>query len=152
MENTAWKDSLEKAKKHFQIADHMAYVTLTLLKDNRLIIKILSETAEATGYIVKAILQKALVQGKIQVTQDPESNFKIFADKLGPKYIDKKDMENISKIMEIRRKHINAPVEFVRNNKFVILLEDKYETLTIEYLKELMGSARKLLNKAVVNL
>lgn len=150
MENKPWHESLQKAKTHFQIADHMAYVTFTLLKENRLIIKILSETAEATSFMVKAVLQKAYSEKRVKLYQDTEMNFKVFCEKLAPSMIDKKDLENVVRLMEIRKKHLDAPVEFVRKDKFVILSGDKYEALTIENVKELMSSARKLLSKAVV--
>lgn len=148
----AWKGTLAEAKKHFQIADHMAYVTFTLLKENRLIIKILVETAEATGLAIKAILQKKLSENKIKVYADTDKNLQIFLEKIASEYIDNKDIQNIAKIMEIRKKHINAPVEFVRKDKFVILLGDKYESLTIEYVKELMNSARRLVSKVSLGL
>jgi hypothetical protein len=149
MENTVWKANLEKAKKHFQIADHMAYVTFTLLKENRLIIKILVETAEAVGCLVNSILQKAHSEGRIRIFKTPEENMRVFSEKLSKDYVNKEDLNNILKILEIRKKHIDAHVEFVKKDKFVILLGDKYEALTIEYVKELMASARRLMNETL---
>lgn len=147
-----WIRSLKQAKAHFQIADHMAYVTFTLLRDYRLIIKILIETSEATSSVINAFLQKYYSERRIKLYQDQETNLKIFLEKVAPEYLDKKDIENIAKIMEIKKKHVNAPVEFVRKEKFVILLGDKYEALSIEFVKELMNSARKLLNKAILTI
>jgi hypothetical protein len=127
----------------------MAYVTFTLLKENRLIIKILVETAEAVGCLVNSILQKAYSEGRIRIFKTPEENMRVFSEKLSKDYVNKEDLNNILKILEIRKKHIDAHVEFVKKDKFVILLGDKYEALTIEYVKELMASARRLMNETL---
>jgi hypothetical protein len=147
-----WTRSLKSAKAHFQIADHMAYVTFTLLRDYRLIIKILGEAAESASSAINAFLQKAYSERKIKIYQDPDANLRIFLERIAPEFLDKKDIENVAKIMEIRNKHISAPVEFVRKERFIILLGDKYESLSIEFVKELMGSIRKLLNRAIITI
>jgi hypothetical protein len=146
--NEKWKENVDKAKYHFKIADHLAYTTITLLKDNRLMIKILNETAESISFIISALLQKEYLLGKVKLYKDPESNLKTFIDKIAPKYIDKTDIQNIVRTLEIKKKHLDAPVEFVRKEKFVILLNNKYEVLTLEMLKEIMASARKLIIRA----
>lgn len=143
-----WKENADKARYHFKIADHIAYTTITLLKDNRLMIKILNETAESVSFIISALLQREYALGKVKLYKDSELNRKTFVDKIAPRYIDKNDIENIVKTLEIKKKHLEAPVEFVRKDKFVILLGDKYEVLTLETLKEIMASARKLIMRA----
>lgn len=143
-----WKENAEKAKYHFKIADHLAYTTITLLKDNRLMIKILNETAEAVSFIISALLQREYSLGKVKLYKDSEANLKTFKEKIAPRYIEKTDIENIVRTLEIKKKHLDAPVEFVRKEKFVILLDNKYEVLTLEMLKEIMASARKLIIKS----
>jgi hypothetical protein len=150
--NEKWRELFAKARYHFKIADHMAYVTLTLLKENRLIIKILNETAEAASFLINSILRKEHAEGKSRIYQDSGENLRNFVEKIAPKYIVREDVANLISLLEIRKKHIESHSEFVRKDKFVILIGDKYEVLTIEKVKEFMNSTRRLMARFEIGL
>ena len=138
---------MESAKEHFKIADHMAYVSLSILKENRMLIKIVSKLAESTKELIKAFLYFEYSFKKIKLYRDPQMNLKTFIEKIGPVYLAKEDLENLVKILKIEKKHKEAPVEFVKKDTFVILLGEKYETLTVESMREFLHSMRISLAK-----
>jgi hypothetical protein len=140
-----WPEYLDQAKKHFKTADHMSYVTLTLLKENRLLIKIVVELSEATLNLIKAFLAYEYSLKRVRLYRDPLMNLKTFQTKIAPKYLEKQDIVNLVKILEINKKHKQAPVEFVKKEKFVILLGEEYETITLEKVKEFLTTIRKVL-------
>jgi hypothetical protein len=142
-----WEGFLESAKEHFKIADHMAYVSLSILKENRMLIKILSKLAESTRDLIKAFLYFEYYFKKIKLYRDPQMNLKTFIEKIAPAYLAKEDLENLVKILKIEKKHKEAPVEFVKKDTFVILLGEKYETLTVESVREFLHSMRISLAK-----
>jgi len=142
-----WQENLEKARHHFKVADHMAYVTFTILKENRLMVKILSEIAMSLNYLIKAILQYEYSFKRVSLYKDPYLNLKTFKEKIAPKYLTRDEINVLIKIIEIEKKHELSSLEFVKKEKFVILIGDKYETLTIERIKEFMSTLKRLLVK-----
>lgn len=136
------KDFYKKAQNHFKTADHMAYVTFSLLKEQRLMIKIIHELYNTSINLVKAYLFYEYSLKSIRLFRNSKMNIKTFKQKIAPKYFSEGDIENILKIFEIEQKHKKAPVEFVRKDKFVILLGDKYETLTIEKIRSYIYSVK----------
>ena len=142
-----WEGCLERAKKHFKIADHMAYVTFSLLKENRLMMKIVSEIAKSVSELIKAFLYYEYSYKRVKLYRDAQRNLKTFIEKIALRYINKEDLKKIIRVLEIEKKHKDAPVEFVRKDKFVILLGDRYETLTIDVVKEFLSTARVFLSK-----
>jgi len=141
-----YTEYLEQARKHFKTADHMSYVTLVLLKENRLLIKIVTELSEATVNLIKAFLSYEYNFKRIKLYRDPLMNLRTFQQKIAPKYIEKQDALNLIKILEINKKHKQSPMEFVKKEKFVILLGEEYETITIGRVKEFLASFRKALS------
>ena len=137
-----YTELLEEAKRHFKIADHLAYVTFTLLKENRLIIKILSELSVSVSCLIKAFLYYEYAFKRIKISGDAQKNLKTFVSDIALKYMSQEDLKNIIYILEVNKKHINSHVEFVRKDKFVILLGDKYETLDIQRVRELLHATR----------
>ena len=137
-----YTELLEEAKKHFKIADHLAYVTFTLLKENRLMIKILSELSISASCLIKAFLYYEYSFKRIKLSSDAQKNLKIFISDVALKYMSKEDLKNIIYILEVNKKHIDSHIEFVRKDKFVILLGDKYETLDIQRVRELLHATR----------
>ena len=142
-----WERCIDKAKERFKIADHMAYVSLSILKENRLMIKIVSELAESAKNLIKAFLYYEYSFKRVKLYHDPQLNLKTFIGKIAPKYITKEELNSIIKILKIEKQHKVAPVEFVRKEKFVILLGDRYETLTVEIVREFLNFMRISLAK-----
>ena len=140
-----YQEIFEKAYQKFKIADRMAYVSFSILGESRLFIKILEELYKSTTYLISALLQYEYSQKNITLYKDPKLNLKVFKEKVALKYLDENELENLIKILLIGKKHQNSEMEFVKNNKFVILINDQYEVLTIERLKEFISLLRKIL-------
>ncbi|MAH49503.1 hypothetical protein CMI37_27010 [Candidatus Pacearchaeota archaeon] len=137
-----WAGFLGAAKEHFKVADHMAYVSLSILKENRMLIQIVAKLAESVRNLIKAFLHYEYHFKRIRLYRDPQMNLKVFSEKIGLKYLSKRDLENILKVLKIEKKHKEAPVEFVKKDTFVMLLGESYETLTIESVREFLNSVR----------
>lgn len=146
-DSRAWEKSLKIAKIHFKTADHMAYVNLLILKDNRMIIKILNELAISASLAITSVLQKEKELHNGHLFSDHKKNLDFFTENLAKKYIDKLDLANLLKLLKIKKAHIAAPLEFVKRDKFIIFLGEKYETITPNLLKELLSSVRIFLTK-----
>jgi predicted Zn-dependent protease len=141
--------SLEKAKKQLQMADHLTYMTFPLVKENRLLLKILDELSGSVTNMINAILQYEYTYKRIQLYNDARENFRTFKA-ISQKYnINQEQMNKIIDLLSLNEKHKKSPFEFVKNNKIVIMSDSlKTDTITIDKIKEFLIEAKDLLRKA----
>ncbi len=141
--------SLEIAARTIKTADHMAYITFPLLKDKRLLIKILSEIYMAMLNIINAVLQYEYYYKRIILYKDARMNFNTFVEKCSLRYhISQEDVKRILDICTIIEKHKQSPMEFVRREKLVIMSDDmQTESISIGRLKEYIILTKELLRK-----
>jgi len=147
-------ENIMEAEKIIHTADHMVYITFPLIKDKRLLLKILQEIKNAIIYCINSILQYEYLYKRITIYKDSKSNFRIFIEKCAPRYkIEKEDISLILEIMDFVDKHKESSFEFIKDEKLVILSKNmKPKTLTIEKTKEFLFLAKKILLKAKENM
>ncbi len=141
--------SLEKATRSLKMADHLTYMTFPLLKENRLLLKILDELHNSVINIINAILQYEYTYKRIHLYKDAKENFKTFKE-LAERYkINPEQLNKIIEILKLEESHKKSPFEFVRNNKVVIMSDNlKTTTLTSGKIKEYLLEVKDLLRKA----
>jgi len=140
---------LYEADKKIQTVDHMANVTFPLIKDKRLLIKILTEINLAMLSCINAILQYEYIYNRIPLTKDAATNLNIFKKRCAPSYnIGQDEITTIVNIIELNEKHKKSPFEFIKEGKVVILSENlRAETITIERLKSFIITIKTILKK-----
>ena len=140
---------LNTAEEKLRTVDHMAYVTFPLIKDKRLLLKILSEVNLVILNCINAVLQYEYLYKRIPLTKDAQINLKIFKEKCAPRYeITEHEIMVINNVLELAEKHKKSPFEFVKNGKVVILSENlRAETITIERIKEFLIVCKGILKK-----
>jgi len=143
-------ENLDKASAILKTADHMLYMTYPLIKEKRLLLKILNETYMAVLSIINAILQYEYIYKRIQLYKDAKVNFQTFTNKVAPKYnIAPEQIEKIKEIFNLTEKHKNSPFEFVRNDKVVIMTNAlKTDTVTVDKMKSFILITKDILRKA----
>jgi len=103
-------ENLTTAEKTIRAADHMIYVTFPLIKDKRLLFKILHETKNAIALCINSILQYEYLYKRIKLYKDSGLNFKIFVEKCVPRYgITKEEMNLILELFDFVEKHKESP-------------------------------------------
>ncbi len=140
---------IQEAEKIIQTVDHMTYITFPLIKDKKLLLKILLEIKIAVANCINSILQHEYIYKRIVLYKNATTNFKIFKEQCALKYkITKEEIESISELFDIVEEHKQSSMEFVRNEKVVILSENlKTKIITIEKIKEFLLLAKNILNK-----
>ncbi len=142
-------ENIIAAEKRIKTADHMVYVTFPLIKDKRLLLKIIQEIKNAITEGINSILQYEYLYKRIILYKNPKSNFKIFIEKCAPRYqITREEINLILELFDFIEKHKESPFEFIRNEKVIILSENlKPKALTIEKIKEFLIVAKSVLKK-----
>ncbi|PJE81327.1 hypothetical protein COU58_03080 [Candidatus Pacearchaeota archaeon CG10_big_fil_rev_8_21_14_0_10_32_42] len=140
---------LQEAERIIKISDHMIYVTFPLIKDKRLLLKILLETKKAVENCVNSILQYEYFYKRISLKKDSKENFRTFENKCSRIYnITQNEICLILELLELAERHRRSTMEFVRNGKVVILSESlEHRIITIEKAKEFLELAKNILRK-----
>ncbi len=140
--------SLERASRALKTADHLTYMTFPLVKENKLLLKILDEIYESIYNTINAILQYEYLHKKIELYNDAKENFRTFKE-LAEKYkINPEQLEKIIEILSLREKHKKSPFEFIRKEKIVIMSDNlKTETLTLEKIKSFLVETKDFIRK-----
>ena len=143
-------ENLDKAAKNLHTADHMLYMTYPIVREKRLLLKILNEIYLVVLGIVNAILQYEYLYKRITLYKDAKENFSVFKNKCAPRYnIAPEQVAKILEIFNLAEKHKKSPFEFVRNNKIVIMTNAlKTDTITIEKMKDYIFTSKDILRKA----
>jgi len=142
-------ENIIAAEKKIQTADHMIYVTFPLIKDKRLLLKILQEIKNAVMDCISSILQYEYLYKRIALYKNPKSNFKIFIEKCAPRYqITKEEINLILELFDFIEKHRESPFEFIKDDKVIILSNSlNQKTLTIEKTKGFLMLVKNILRK-----
>ncbi|MBU3906637.1 MAG: hypothetical protein KKA64_00100, partial [Nanoarchaeota archaeon] len=111
---------LETAENMIRTVDHMIYVTFPLIKDKRLLLKIISDMNTAILGIISSILQYEYLQKRIELTKDASSNLRVFIEKCAPRYrMNEQEIKSITNLINLAEKHKKSPFEFVRDEKVI---------------------------------
>jgi hypothetical protein len=142
-------ENLQSAEKTLQTVDHMVYVTFPLVKDKRLLLKVLQETKNAITNCINSILQYEYLFKRITLYKDPKSNLRVFIEKCAPRYqITKEEINLIMELFDFIVKHKESPFEFVKDEKVVILSNNlNQKILTLEKTKEFLVLGKDIVRK-----
>ncbi len=141
--------NLQEAEKMIRTADHLIYVTFPLIKDKKLLLKIILETKAAIANCINSILQYEYLYKRINLYKDPMLNFRTFKDKCAQRYkMTGEEIKLILELFEIVEKHKKSTMEFIRREKVIILSENlEQKTISVDKIKEFILLAKSILNK-----
>jgi len=141
--------SLEDAEKAIAGADRMIYMIYPIIKENKLLIKILEEIYNSMVAVVKAILQYEYFYKRIRMYTDAETNFEIFTGCIDRYGIPSEYITTIKKVFLLFRRHKCSPMEFARKEKFVIMSDSlRTDSITLADLRYYLSVAKDILHKA----
>lgn len=141
-------ESLQQAQKSLQIADHMTYITFPLVKEKRLLLKVLSEIGISILSTINAILQYEYSWKRIQIYSDAKSNFETFKH-IVPRYkISPEQLKILIEVLALSEKHKKSPFEFVKNDRIVIMSDSLAPSyLNLEKIKTFLLETKDFLRK-----
>jgi hypothetical protein len=141
--------TLDDAQRHLKTADHMIYITFPLVKDKRILIKVLEEIHNSLSKMIAVVLEYEYKMKRIKKYNDEKMNFEIFRQQCASRYnLKPEQTEKIIEIIRIAEKHRQSPFEFARKDKFFIMSENlKMDTINIEKLKDFLAVAKDVMMK-----
>jgi len=147
-------ENIYEAEKIINKINHMAYVTYPVVKDKKLLLKILVETRVAIARLINSILQYEFLFKRIRIYKDSRENMKTFINKCAQRYnISQNEVNLIIELFDIVNMHKNSTFEFRKHEKLVILNHDSSpKVIVFENIKDFLGVAMKLLENTKKNI
>tara|TARA_Y100000310_G_C20373496_1_gene664640 strand:- start:233 stop:739 length:507 start_codon:yes stop_codon:yes gene_type:complete len=133
------------AGKKIQIADHMLTMTYPMVKDPKLLLAVMENIFLALTNSIGSLLHYERIYKRVPPFQDTfVSKFNVFRQKCQKRLnIDNEAILMVQEIKEIILQHKKSPVEFTRNNSFIICSEDyRMKTITLEKMKNYILKSR----------
>lgn len=145
-----FEELIENARRHIKTADHIAYITYPLIKEKRLLLKVLDDTYIVMVSIINAILQYEYVYKRISLYKNPLENFRTFRQRCAKRFgITDDEINSIIEVFKISNQHKNSPFEFMRKDKIVIMADNLHtETISIDKIKQHLAYTKSMLSKA----
>ena len=143
-----YQASLLQAKRHLQTADHLAYITFPIIKEKRLLLKVLEEANYALLNTINAILQYEYLRKQTRIFSSTQENLNLFK-KLAPNYnISNLELNKLLEIIEISEKHKKSSFEFTKDDKIVITSEGMHtDSITYERIKLYLMEIKEFMRK-----
>jgi len=140
-----YEELREHARKRLQVADHMLTMTYPMVKDPKLLLAVMENIFLALTNSIGALLHYERMYKRVPPFQDTfVSKFSVFKQKCAQSYrIDTDYISMIQEIKEIILQHKKSPVEFTRNDSFIIC-SDNYQmkTISLEKIKNYILKSR----------
>ncbi len=140
----------EISKKKVMLADHILTQTYPLLKDPKLLLSVVENIFLAYANSIGALLHYERLFKRIPSFQeDFNSKIVMFRNRCAEKYdIKQEDINIIREIKDIIVQHRKSPVEFAREDRFVICSDDySMKTIKVEELKKMMVNTKQFVDK-----
>jgi len=141
---------IREANKALKTADHMLYVTMPVVNDNKIMMLVTENLCKAVVGAMDVILYYDRLYKRIGPHGDAfQMRYETFKNKCAARYNFSNEnvalIRDIRKIMEARKK---SPIEFSRRDSFVICSPSyRTETITIERLKNFMNQSKEFISK-----
>jgi len=140
----------KEALRRIKAADHMLTQTFNLVKDTRLLISVFSNLRIGVESTVASILHYDRAFKKIPPFHDNfGSKLNHFSNTSARLHKMERWVPFLAKINELFERHKGSPIEFTKNNSFIIC-DDHYNlrTVTVKDLKQFIDDAKQFYAEA----
>jgi DNA-binding ferritin-like protein (Dps family) len=144
-----YSEYAKKASSSFNTADHLAYVTFPLLRENRLILTILDNINIALTSAMNAILEYDRYYKRIRPLPDNfEVRYQAFKNSIIRHNIKESEARLVKEIKTLLDSHKSSPIEFSRKDKFIICTDDyRVKSISIQEVKDYLEKTKSFLMK-----
>jgi hypothetical protein len=120
-------DELGAAKSLAESAEHLVFVVLPVVGDNKLLLRALESTNKAVLKNIEVVLKFEHMFKRIDLTKNPGDNLDLFFSKCISRYgLNELEILGLREILKLGKRHKDSGFEFSRYRK-VIIMQDKGE-------------------------
>ena len=143
-------DSLNLANRYLRSADHIAYVTFPLVKDNKLIIAVLENLNNSVSNAVDALLiHEKKNRGISIIPEDFELKRQTVAAVAKKYNIIPDELSLVSELQDMVAQRKKSEMEFIRKDKYILwdTTHGKIREITMELMKSYLIRAKPFIAK-----
>ncbi len=143
-----YTEHIRKAESSLKTADHLVYITFPLIKENRLLKKILESIGDTAYGIFRGILEYEAKYRRIDLSENDKLNFEVFRRCSARYDLTGEEITMIQTIFELINRYKESSFEFIRKDKLVIMSENlRTESVNIDQLKKFLNCMKGILVK-----
>jgi hypothetical protein len=142
-------ENLAEAERIIKAVDHMTYVTFPLIKEKKLLIKILEEINKAVVNCVSSMLQYEYLHKRIKLSQDARLNLLAFTEKSYKNFnITPEEVKQVVNLLELIEKRKKSQFEFMKGERVILLSEHMgSDSVDLDKVKGFLIMAKSILQK-----
>jgi hypothetical protein len=141
---------LDRAKKELKLADHMLYVTMSVVADEKLFLSIVNHLVNSVVEVVSKYLEREAMYKRIEMLpKGTKARLELFkrryVSKLG---LNRKTVEMLDHLLSANEAKVNAHSKFAKKDKFVIISRN-YQVHIIDKasIKRYISLQKELINR-----
>jgi hypothetical protein len=134
----SWQFNIEESKKFLAKAQRLSHFSVEILKENRSIIKVVSELHKSTIHLIKAFLDFERINNNLKISNEPKKDIMLFFNKIAPKYFDEEESGVMLELLKLAKNHKESHLEFVKQEKFIIFSPENCKVLTKNHLNSMI--------------
>jgi hypothetical protein len=143
--------ALAQAQKDIQIADHMLQVTYKLVKEPKMLLAVMERIRSSLNNSVAAILYHERYWKRIPpFPENSQAMLDVFKARCARRYhFSPTYLSLIIDVNEVLREHRESPIEFRRNDTFVICSPNyRMKIVAVEDIKKYIEKAKSFVSEA----
>ncbi|MEM4330544.1 MAG: hypothetical protein QW273_00885 [Candidatus Pacearchaeota archaeon] len=138
-----FNNEIEEARKHLINCERLYYIGMSILKETKILIKVLEELSLSANKCVSAYSKL-----KEKSFSNKSEELKFFIKSHAKNFLSSEEMREFIQIFNFIFKHRETPLEFVRKERLIFYNNGKYEVIT----KEKVGVYLRILKKIITSL
>ncbi|MCX6742569.1 MAG: hypothetical protein NTX24_05385 [Candidatus Pacearchaeota archaeon] len=140
---------IDRADLSLRTADHMAYVIYPLLKDVKLIKKVIEDLRSTATNVINSLLLNEYNHKRIPYLRDRAQNLELFKKNFSRFGFTQEEIKILIIILDLVKKEREGSFEFIRGDKLVIMSNGmRVDTITLDQLKIYLTSLKIIIQKA----
>jgi len=137
-------ESLKAADNYLMNAQHLTYITYNIIKDKKVLIKVLENLYKSVLHSINAILQVEANLKRVKIYKESSKNLEVFK-KIAKYYgLGDKDLQFIDTLINIIKKYKESGLVFSKGGKVVIMFDDKILYFDLQTVKDYIEKARDI--------
>ncbi len=116
-------------------------------EEKRFLISIIDELAISTSFLINSFLVYSKIKYNILISKKADERLKTLGKQIKNNVITKEDFDILLKVIRIKKILKKSPIQYQRNEKILILNNQKYSTISIDILNNLCYSVDNIIRK-----
>ena len=145
---TEYNEKFINIEKKLAITTHLTSNVFPMFKNKRILLRALEEIRNSISECITIILHVEYTRNEIKLYKDPGKNFESFSTCAKKYLIERGEVRAIEEIFRTVKEHKESTMEFLREDKIIILSENmKQNLINLDKIKSFLIVAKKILIK-----